>query len=151
VKKIPLEPITVTLSEAFRLLSVSRSRFYQWQKAGLVSPYRFNGNRPLYLRAAVLALLDDLPHGPKSAGPLLPPEDRALARDRASPDFSRVFAERLKDLVPSLGEADARTRALAYTIRAYRRDQDCSFDTARAAVLVLIEPPSSEPDGWERE
>jgi hypothetical protein len=91
--KPPLEPpITVTTKEALRLLSVSRSRFHQWRTTGLISVYCYNGNRPLYLRADVVALLDRLPRGSKSVGPLLPPEDQALAKERAGePDFNSVL------------------------------------------------------------
>ena len=162
MKKPPLEPpITVTTKEAFRLLGVSRSRFHEWRKAGLISVHCYNGNRPLYLRADVVALLDRLPRGPRSTGPLLPPEDRALAKERAGePDFAGVFADHLQSLSPDLRADEGRRRALAHTIRVYRRYHDCAFKRARAAVLALIEtkePPPAvaasepEPAGWERE
>jgi hypothetical protein len=144
--KPPLEPpITVTTKEALRLLSVSRSRFHQWRTTGLISVYCYNGNRPLYLRADVVALLDRLPRGSKSVGPLLPPEDQALAKERAGkPAFAGVFADHLQRLTPSLGESEARTRALARTIRAYRGYHECDFKTAKTAVLTLLEPPAEQ-------
>ena len=140
MKKPPLEPpITVTLSEASRLLGVSRSRFYQWQTTGMISVYRYNGNRPLYLRAEVVALLDRLPRGSKSVGPLLPPEDRALAKERAGePDFNSLLTECFERLVPSLGEDEARARAIADVTRLYRRHHKCDLKPARAAVLALV-------------
>ena len=140
MKKPPLEPpITVTTKEALRLLSVSRSRFHQWRTTGLISVYRYNGNRPLYLRADVVALLDRLPRGSKSVGPLLPPEDRALAKERAGePDFNSLFAECFERLVPSLGEDEARARAIADVTRLYRRHHKCDLKPARAAVLALV-------------
>jgi uncharacterized protein (DUF2267 family) len=143
VKKTPLTPITVTLNEAVRITGVSRSRFYKWIEAGLLS-VRYNGSRPLLMFAELEAVIDGLPRGPRFTGPLLPPEDRALAKERAGePDFAGVFADHLQR--PSLGEAEARTRALAATIRAYRKYHECDFKTARAAVLALIER-ASEPE-----
>ena len=154
MKTPPLEPPqSVTTKEAYRLLGVSRSRFHEWRTAGLISPDWFNGNRPMYLRVDVLALPDRLPRRSKPVAPLLPPEDQALAKERAGkPDFAGVFADHLQRLTPSLGEGEARTRALASTIRAYRRYHECDFNTARVAVLALIEEPkapetpTSEPE-----
>jgi hypothetical protein len=64
-------------------------------------PYRMNGSRRLILVADIETWLDRLPivkPGPKSVGPLLPAEDRALARQRAvksgpEPDFSLLYDE----------------------------------------------------------
>jgi hypothetical protein len=140
--KPPLEPSKyLTLQEAYRLLSVSRTRFYQWQTAGLISANWHNGSHPRYLRTDVLALPDRLPRGPKLIGPLLPPEDRTLAKERAGePDFAGVFTECFERVVPSMGEGEARTRALAHTIRAYRRHHDCDYKSASAVVRALIGP-----------
>jgi hypothetical protein len=137
------------LQEAFGLLGVSRSRFYQWQTVGLISPNWHNGNRPMYLRVEVLALPGRLS---KSTGPLLPPEDQALAKERAEPDFNGVFTERFERLVPSLGEDEARVRAIAHVTRLYRRHHHCAYKAAKVAVLALITPkpapaePASEPE-----
>jgi hypothetical protein len=149
--KPPTEPPQfVTTSGAFHLLGVSRGRFDQWRTAGLISAAWFNGNRPMYSRADVLALPDRLSQKPPA--PLMPPEDRVLARERAGePDFVGIFAERFESLVPGLGELEARTRAIAHAIRAYRKYHECDFRTARIAVTALIEslaagqPPASEP------
>jgi hypothetical protein len=146
VPKTPLEPSRwVNTKGAYSLLGVSRSRFIEWWNAGLISPDWHNGNRPMFLRADVLALPDRLPRSSKSTGSLLPPEDRALAKERAGePDFAGVFADHLQRLTPSLGESEAWTRALANTVRAYRSYHDCDFKTAKAAVLALIEPPAEQ-------
>jgi hypothetical protein len=145
-KKTPLTPIAVGLNDAARLAGVSRARFYEWQTAGLISVYRYNGNRPLYLHTDVQALLDSLPHGSKPAGPLLPPEDQTLARERAGePDFAGVFAEHFQRLVPSLGEDEARRRALANTIRVYRVHYSCAYKLASVAVRALISPAAPLP------
>jgi hypothetical protein len=145
VSKTPLEPPHyVTTKEAYRLLGVSRARFHEWTKAGLISPAWFNGNRPMYLRTDVLALPDRL-GGSKPVAPLLPPEDQALARERVGePDFAGLFAEDFQRLVPSLGEKDARRRALANTIRAYRIHHGCAYKPASAVVRALI-PPKAPP------
>jgi hypothetical protein len=142
--KTPLTPIAVGMNDAARLTGVSRARIYEWIDAGLLSP-RYNGSRLLFMVAELMAVLDGLPRGSKSTGPLLPAEDRALAKERAGkPDFAGVFADHLQRLTPSLGESDARTRALASTIRAYRKYHGCDFKTARVAVLALIEPPAAD-------
>jgi hypothetical protein len=140
--KPSLIPIAVSLNEAARLAGVSRARFYEWQEHGLISVYRYNGNRPLYLYADVVAMLDGLPRGSKPIGPLLPPEDRALAKEHAGePDFAGVFTECFERFVSSIGESEARTRALATTIRAYRRHHGCDYKVASAAVRALVKPP----------
>jgi hypothetical protein len=146
VKNPPLEPpITVTTKEALRLLGVSRSRFHEWRTAGLISVYCYNGNRLLYLRADVVAVLDRLPRGSKPTPPLLSPEDQALARERAGePDFAGIFAEHFQRLVPSLGEDEAWRRALANTIRVYSVHYGCAYKPASAAVRALI-PPKAPP------
>jgi hypothetical protein len=86
------------------------------------------------------------PAPPEQTGSLLPADRQQLAVERArepGPDFNRVFTEHLQRLVPSLGQDEARTRAIAHTTRAYRRFHQLDLKTARAAVLSLIE--SAEP------
>ena len=146
----PLTPITVTLNEAVRITGVSRSRFYEWIEAGLLS-VRYNGSRPLLVFAELEAVIDGLPRGPRFTGPLLPQEDRALAKERAGePDFNSLFTECFERLVPSLGEDEARARAIADVTRLYRRHHKCDLKPARAAVLALVqrasegEPPPTD-------
>jgi hypothetical protein len=104
-----------------------------------------DGSRTLVIVASLDAWLDRLKPWRGSVGPLLPPEDRALARERAGePYLAGVFADHLQRLTPSLGESEAWTRALANTVRAYRSYHDCDFKTAKAAVLALIEPPAEQ-------
>jgi hypothetical protein len=153
VSKTPLEPpLYVTTKEAYHLLGVSRARFDEWRTADLISPAWYNGNRPMYLRVDVVTLPDRLPRGSKSVGPLLPPEDQALAKERAGePDFNSVFTECFERLVPSLGEDEALARAIAHVVRLYRRYHQCDYKTARRAMLLLIESstaiaPAPEPD-----
>jgi hypothetical protein len=145
--KTPLTPIAVGMNDAVRLSGVSRARICEWIEAGLLSP-RYNGSRLLFMVADLMAVLDGLPRGSKSTGPLLPLEDQALAKERAGePDFNHVFTECFERLVPSLGEDESRRRALAHTIRAYRRHHECAFKPARVAALALIElekPPAPE-------
>jgi hypothetical protein len=142
--KPPLEPSRyLNTREAYRLLGVSRARFDQWRTAGLISPAWHNGARPMYLRTDVLALPYLLPRRSKPVAPLLPTEDQALARERAGePDFVGLFAEHFQRLVPSLGENEARRRALANTIRVYRVHHGCAYKPASAAVRALIPPKS---------
>ena len=150
--KTPLTPIAVGMNDAVRLSGVSRARIYEWIDAGLLSP-RYNGSRVLFMVADLMAVLDGLPRVSKSTPPLLPPEDQALAKERAGkPDFAGVFTDHLQRLTPSLGEGEARIRAIAHTVRAYRRCHECDFNTARVAVLAVIEAqkapetPTSEPE-----
>jgi hypothetical protein len=119
----------------------------------------------MYSRVDVLALPDRLPRRSKPVAPLLPPEDQALAKERAGePDFNSVFTECFERLVPSLGEDEARARAIADVTRLYRRHHKCDLKPARAAVLALVpaeqqratepEPEQLEqeqPAAWVRE
>ena len=85
MKKTLLKPIAVSVDVGAYMAGVSRSRFYELMDSGQI-PYRMNGSRRLILVADIETWLDRLPivkPGPKSVGPLLPPEDRALARQRA--------------------------------------------------------------------
>ena len=147
MSKTPPEPSRwITTKEAYRLLGVSRARFDEWRTDGLISPDWHNGNRPMYLRADVVALPYRLPRGSNPVGPLLPPEDRALVRKRVGePDFSRIFTECFESLAPNRGENEARRRALANTIRAYRKFHDCDYRPAAIAVRALIPPASPAP------
>ena len=144
--KPPLKPLFITVSEAVRLSGVSRGRLWEWMDAGLL-PFRYNGARRLIKFTDLEATLDSLPRGSApAAGPLLPEQDQALARERANPDFARIFTERFENLVPRLGEDEARRQALAHGVRAYRSYHDCAYKPARAALLALIKlnPPSAQ-------
>ena len=144
MKNPPLEPIFVNTNGALRLLSVSRGRFHEWSTAGLISPAWYNGNRPMYSRVDVLTLPDRLPRGVRPTEPLLPAEDRALVREHVGePDFGAIYTECFDRRVPSLGANEARRRALADTIRAYRQIHDCAYKPAAVAVRALI--PSTSP------
>ena len=74
-------------------------------------------------------------------GPLLLEHDRALVRERVGePDFTAIFNECFERLAPSQGANEARRRALADTIRVYRKFHDCAYKPASVAVRALIPP-----------
>jgi excisionase family DNA binding protein len=141
-----LPPLAVRPAEAARLLGVGRSHFYKLLNAGKI-PSRVDGSARLIPYAGLVAYLDGLPLPSLATGPLLADDQQQVATERArepgEPDFRRIFTERLE---PSLGEDESRRRALAHTIRAYRRYHECAYKPARAAVLALIAPkPAPEP------
>ena len=132
------------MSDAVRLIGVSRSRIYEWMGAGLITP-RYNGSRLLFVVAELAAAVESLPRGVQPTGPLLPPEDRSLVRERVGePDFTAIFAECFERLAPSQGVNEARRQALADTIRAYRKFHDCDYKPAAVAVRAFI-PPAVAP------
>jgi excisionase family DNA binding protein len=138
--KPPIEPRYVSVREAARRAGVSRSRIYELLKSGEIDAVK-DGARTLVIVASLDAWLDRLKPWRPSAAPLLPSEDQALAKERlGEPDFAGLFAERFESLVPGLGEDEARTRAIAHVIRAYRKYHECDFRTARLAVMALVEP-----------
>jgi excisionase family DNA binding protein len=145
----PITPITISVREAARRAGVSRSRIYELLKSGEIRAIK-DGSRTLVIVASIDAWLDRLKPWHGSVAPLLPSEDRALAKERAGePDWASLFAEHLRSLAP---DAEARTKALAHTIRAYRRHHECNYKTASATMRALIDPPAApEPAGWERE
>jgi excisionase family DNA binding protein len=144
MSKPPIEPRNLSPRDAARRAGVSRSRIYELFTSGDIDALK-DGSRTLVPIASIDAWLARLKPWGRSVGQLLPPEDRKLALERAGdPDFAGVFADHLQRLVPGLGEPEARTRALASTIRAYRRYHECDFKTARITVLALLEPPSEE-------
>jgi hypothetical protein len=153
-KKNPIAPIAIGMADAVRFTGVSRSRIYEWIGAGLVAP-RYNGSRLLFVVAELTAAVENLPRGgARPTGPLLPPEDRALVRERVGePDFTAIFTECFERLTPSQGANEARRRALADTIRAYRKFYDCDYKPASIAVRALIPPapPDSEQPAVEPE
>ena len=144
-KKNPIAPIAIGMADAVRFTGVSRSRIYEWIGAGLVTP-RYNGSRLLFVVAELTAAVENLPRGGvQPTGPLLPPEDRALVRERVGePSYAAIYAERLKLAAPH-GEGESRRRALADTIRAYRKFHDCDYKSASVAVRALIPPAAPAP------
>jgi excisionase family DNA binding protein len=157
-------PLTVRVKEAMRLLSLGRSTIYNLMDSGAL-PNRKSGSARLIDHVGIVAYRDSLlvitPKPPQPTGPLLPADLQQLAAARArepGPDFAGLFTEHLESLSPSLGEDQSRRRALAHTIRAYRRYHECAYKPARAAVLALITPkpaPESalapEPEPWVHE
>ena len=146
-KKNPIAPIAIGMADAVRLTGVSRSRIYEWKNAGFITP-RYNGSRLLFVVSELTAAVEKrLPRsGVRPTGPLLPPEDRALVRERVGePNFIAIYTECFDRLVPSLGANEARRRALANTIRAYRKFHDCDYKPAAVAVRALISPASPTP------
>ena len=144
-KKNPIAPIAIGMSDAVRLTGVSRSRIYEWMNAGLITP-RYNGSRLLFIVSELTAAVESLPRGVQPTGPLLPEQDRAQVRERVGePDFAAIFTECFDRLVPGLGANEARRRALADTIRAYRKFHDCAYKPASVAVRALIPPASLAP------
>jgi hypothetical protein len=146
-KKIPVEPLAVSPRDASRKMGIGRSRVYELMNAGELDAYK-DGARTLILVASIEARLARLKRYQASppTEPLLPPEDRALARERVEePDFTGLFANDLERLTPDLGEAQARARALANTIRAYRKYHELDFKPASAAVRALIAAEPSVP------
>jgi hypothetical protein len=140
--KPPIAPIAVGMSDAVRLTGVSRARIYEWMGAGLITP-RYNGSRLLFIVSELTAVVERLPRGVQPTGPLLPPEDRAHVRERVGePDFTAIFTECFERLAPSQGANEARRRALADTIRAYRKFHDCDYKPTSIAVRALIPPAS---------
>ena len=148
-------PFFVRVKEAARLLSLSRSHLYKLMDAGKL-PYRKDGSARLIDYEGIVAYRDSLsvitPEPPQPTGPLLPADLQQLAIERArepgEPDFNRTFIECFESLIPSLGEDEARKRAIAQTVRAYRSYHHCAYKPAQLAVLALIKP--KEP-AWERE
>ena len=146
-KKNPIVPIAIGMADAVRLTGVSRSRIYEWMNAGFITP-RYNGSRLLFLVSELTAAVEKrLPRsGVRPTGPLLPTEDRALVKERVGePNFIAIYTECFDRLVPSLGENEARRRALAHTIRAYRKFHDCAYKPAAVAVRALIPPTIDAP------
>ena len=144
MQKPSIEPRSVRPRDAARMAGVSRSRIYELLKSGEILAKK-DGSRTLVIVASIDAWRDRLKSWRESVGPLLPSEDRALAKERAGePDFAGVFADHLQRLTSSLGEREAWPRALANTVRAYRSYHDCDFKTAKGAVLALIEPPAEQ-------
>jgi excisionase family DNA binding protein len=142
--KPPIEPRYISVREAARRAGVSRSRIYELLKSGEIEAVK-DGARTLVIVASLDAWLDRLKRWRPLAAPLLPPEDKAFAKERVGePDFPGIFAERFESLVPSLGEDEARTRAIAHAIRAYCKYHECDFRTARIAVMAVIEPPHTD-------
>jgi excisionase family DNA binding protein len=140
MSKIPVAPLAVSPRDAARMMGVSRSRVYELMGAGELDAFK-DGARTLILVASIEAWLARLKRYQTSppTEPLLPLEDRALARERVEePDFAALFAKDLERLTPNVGEAQARVRALANTIRAYRKYHELDFKPASAAVRALI-------------
>jgi excisionase family DNA binding protein len=84
-KKIPPKPVALSPREAASFLSVSRSRIYELISAGEVVACK-DGARTLISTASCeewLGRLRPFPTSPPPTSPLLPPEDRKLARRRA--------------------------------------------------------------------
>jgi hypothetical protein len=134
-----------------RMTSLGRSRIYELLQAREILA-KMDGRRNLIIHASIVAWLDRLKPWGGSTDPLLPPEDQALARERAGgPDFAGIFTERFERLVPSLGENQAWTRALAHTIRRYRAYHKCAYKAASAAVRALIPSKQTAPPPAESE
>jgi excisionase family DNA binding protein len=84
-KKIPPKPVALSVRDAASFLSVSRSRIYELINAGELLAYK-GGARTLILTASCeewLERLKPFPASPPPTSPLLPSEDRKLARRRA--------------------------------------------------------------------
>jgi excisionase family DNA binding protein len=143
-KKTPLTPLAVSPVGAARLMGVSRAHVYNLIKAGELSYYK-DGSRTLILVANIEARIRRLSSGPPPTKPLLPVEQQRIAMERAGePDYAAIYAERLKLTAPH-GEGESRRRALADTIRAYRRYHDCAYKPASVAVRALIPPARLAP------
>jgi excisionase family DNA binding protein len=134
-------------------MGVSRAHVYNLIKAGELSYYK-DGSRTLILVANIEARIRRLSSGPPPTKPLLPVEQQRIAMERAGePDYVAIYAERLQIAAPH-GEGESRRRALADTIRAYRRFHDCDYKPAAVAVRALILPatpidpqqPAVEPE-----
>jgi excisionase family DNA binding protein len=93
-KNPPLTPLAVSPRDAAHLMGVSRSRVYELINAGELPAYK-DGARTLILVADIEAWLARLRAMPKSGsrvGPLLPPEERKLARKRVRDSTEPLLA-----------------------------------------------------------
>jgi excisionase family DNA binding protein len=150
-KKPSLIPTLVGPNGAAQIAGVSRSRIYELLNSGEI-PSRKDGRRRLIHRDDIEKWFSGLPPAPASkrapseppSGPLLPPDERRLAIERAiepEPDWAALYRERLRLLRRDIPQAEAEARALEYVIRLCREHHGCDLEAAKAAVLTAIAPP----------
>jgi excisionase family DNA binding protein len=145
-KQSTLTPIAVGIVDAVRLMGVSRSRIYELFASGELPSYK-DGKRRLIRVADIEARQANLPPAPvpkrePPTGPLLPPEQRWVAIERAAePErgYADLYNERLTLLVGSMGAEEGRLRAFEYVVRLCQTRENCDLEAAKARVLAAIQ------------